>query len=237
MVDIRACEQCGTEFTPRREHARFCSAGCRMAWNRGDARQATVSLAALDWSVNAMTEVIARLTELSRRADATERPKAGSSGVIAVSDATWWVTLVDATLVRYHPGGYDAALASLAPAEREEVEQILAGLRYVRNQMGVHLDPAEFIHAGTWSSLPEPETGELTPRGREWERSRYQAYQEWLAGRPVAKTFELAARFLRLTAASSQQGDYPPPGDLPGLSRQARAQQAGPSAPESSLSA
>jgi hypothetical protein len=57
MVDIRGCEQCGTELTPRREHARFCSTGCRMAWNRGDPRQATVSFAALDWSVNAMTEV------------------------------------------------------------------------------------------------------------------------------------------------------------------------------------
>jgi hypothetical protein len=61
MVDIRACDQCGPEFTPRREHARFCSADCLTAWNRGDPRQATVSLAAPDWPVNAMTEVTSRL--------------------------------------------------------------------------------------------------------------------------------------------------------------------------------
>jgi hypothetical protein len=30
----RQCEQCGTPFVPRREHARFCSAHCRAAWNR-----------------------------------------------------------------------------------------------------------------------------------------------------------------------------------------------------------
>jgi hypothetical protein len=200
MVDIRACEQCGTEFTPRREHARFCSAGCRMAWNRGDARQATVSLAALDWSVNAMTEVTDRLAE---HAGKTRNPV-----VIAVSDATWWVTLVDATLVRYHPGGYDATLSSLPAGEREEIEQTLAGLRFVRNQMGVHLDPAEFLADLTWNFLPEPNTRELTPRGQDWERSRYRAYQERLAGRPVTRAFTLAARFLRLAAASSRQGDH-----------------------------
>jgi hypothetical protein len=33
VADIRDCEQCGTRFVPRREHARFCSAGCRAAWN------------------------------------------------------------------------------------------------------------------------------------------------------------------------------------------------------------
>ena len=32
--DIRNCEQCGTLFAPRREHARFCSCSCRIAWNR-----------------------------------------------------------------------------------------------------------------------------------------------------------------------------------------------------------
>jgi len=200
MVDIRGCDQCGTVFTPRREHARFGSAGCRMAWNRGDARQATVSVAALDWSVNAMTEVTDRLAEHSG--------KAGSAVAIAVSDATWWVTLVDATLVRYHPGGYDTTLHSRPAGEREEIEQTLAGLRFVRNQMGVHLDPAEFLADLTWNSLPEPDTRELTPRGQDWERSRYRAYQEWLAGRPVIRAFTLAARFLRLAAANPQQGDH-----------------------------
>src|SRR5947207_14440273 len=123
MVEVRACEQCGTEFTPRREHARFCSPRCRLAWNRGDARQATVSVAALDWAVNAMIEVTSRLGEgPAPNGTATSGTAAsGTAGnglvadgdapaaapapdlrhaAIAVSEATWWVTLVDATLVR-----------------------------------------------------------------------------------------------------------------------------------------
>ena len=34
MADARSCEQCGAEFAPRREHARFCSALWRITWNR-----------------------------------------------------------------------------------------------------------------------------------------------------------------------------------------------------------
>jgi hypothetical protein len=201
MVDIRACDQCGTEFAPRREHGRFCSADCRTAWNRGDSAQATVSLAAVDWSVTAMTEVTSRLAYPDGRALAL-LPTAAT----AVSDATWWVTLVDATLVRHEPLGYDAVLSSLPPQEREEIEQVLAGLRYVRNQMGVHISPADFLQgkAGTWawSPLPEPAAEDLSPRGPQWERGRYLAYQEWLAGRSVTRTFTVAARFLRLAVAS-----------------------------------
>jgi hypothetical protein len=239
MVEVRACEQCGTEFTPRREHARFCSSRCRLAWTPGDARQATVSVAALDWAVNAMIEVTSRLDGHSA-ADASDRPVTGRGPVaggsspasapapelrhaaIAVSEATWWVTLVDATLVRYFPGGYDAVLDAQAAPERAEIEHTLAGLRYVRNQMGVHLDPDEFLRAAaangnageaaaawTWSPLPEPATHELSPRGQEWERSRYRAYQDWLAGRAVTHTFALAAGFLRMAAAS-----FPPESSL-----------------------
>jgi hypothetical protein len=213
MVEVRACDQCGTEFTPRREHARFCSAACRLAWNRGDARQAIVSVAALDWAVNAMTEVTSRLDAAS----ALDLQHAA----ITVSEATWWVTLVDATLVRYFPGGYDAILDAQQAPRRAEIENTLAGLRYVRNQMGVHLDPDEFLcmapdgDAGeadltwTWSALPEPFTGELSPRGQEWERSRYHAYQNWLSNRAIPDTFTLAATFLRMAADS-----FPPESSL-----------------------
>jgi hypothetical protein len=179
-----------------------------MAWNRGDPRQATVSFAALDWSVNAMTEVTRRLEDSGRALGLL------ATAATAVSDATWWVTLVDATLVRYQPCEYDATLESLPPAEREEIEQTLAGLRYVRNQMGLHIDPVDFLQAAqatqgarapgapawTWSPLPAPVTRDLTPRGQEWEYSRHQAYQRWLAGRPVTRAFTLAAGFLRQAA-------------------------------------
>ena len=40
----------------------------------------------------------------------------------------------------------------------------------------------------------------LTPRGREWELTRYRAYQARLVGHPVGETFTLATAFLRLVA-------------------------------------
>jgi hypothetical protein len=227
MAITRACEQCGTQFTPRREHSRFCSGRCRVAWNSAHARHAGVSSAALDWSLTAMTEATARL--------ARSRPPGAGTAVahaaVAVSEAVWWVTIVDATLVRYHPDSYDTTIDGLPAAQREEIEQTLAGLRFVRNQMGIHLDPSEFIGAlpdpgrhrldgrrpgghvpGSgdrraavlaWSPLAPPADRDLSPSGQEWERGRYLAYTERLAGQDVAYTFALAARFLRHAAASA----------------------------------
>lgn len=62
-----------------------------MAWNR-DHATAPAPATALDWSITAMTEAAGRLA----RARAWDLPRA----VAAVSEATWWVTVVDATLVR-----------------------------------------------------------------------------------------------------------------------------------------
>ena len=84
----------------------------------------------------------------------------------------------------------------LPDAERQATETTFAGLRFVRNRMGYHADHADFIQpcvddaAGgdapitewTWRSLPEPAVATLPPRGQEWELSRYQAYQDVLAG-------------------------------------------------------
>ena len=53
-----------------------------------------------------------------------------------VSDAVWWVTIVDATLVRHHPDAYDAVMTGQVPAQRALVEGTLAGLRFVRNRIG-----------------------------------------------------------------------------------------------------
>jgi hypothetical protein len=58
VADIRNCEQCGTSFVPRREHARFCSARCRAAWNREHAGDLEAGPSALDWSVTTMSETI-----------------------------------------------------------------------------------------------------------------------------------------------------------------------------------
>jgi hypothetical protein len=61
MADIRNCEQCGTSFVPRREHARFCSARCRAAWNREHMGDLKAGASALRWSITAMIDTTERL--------------------------------------------------------------------------------------------------------------------------------------------------------------------------------
>ena len=207
MAHVRSCDQCGAMFAPRREHARFCSARCRVAWNREHARPQATEATALDWSVSTMRDVTARVLRV-RAADQVRV-------VAAVSEAVWWVTIVDATLLRYHAGAYDNILAGQSPAQRRLIEGTLAGLRFVRNQMGHHREPEDFIGPApgrpggdedrvsewTWKSLTEPPLGSLAPSGRAWERARYQAYQAQLAGHPAGDTFGRAAEFLRRAAA------------------------------------
>lgn len=196
MAETRNCEQCGTLFAPRREHARFCSARCRVAWNRLNVGDPPAPEGALDWTIAAMRETIDRLL----RARGLDRPQAFA----LISEAVWWATMVDATLVRYHPDGYDGVLAERGAAEREAIEGTFGGLRFVRNQMGYRLDHADFIEprpgaiaAWTWRPLPEPGLDALPARGQEWEMTRYREYQAWLAGSPVGGTFRRAAAFLR----------------------------------------
>lgn len=207
VTDIKNCEQCGTLFTPRREHVRFCSARCRMAWHGQNPGDYTAEVSALDWSLTAMCEATGRLSGVR----AWDRTRA----CWAVGDAVWWVTIVDATLVRYHPRAYDRVLARCATADRRLIEDTLAGLRFVRNQMGsaVHqvniacpcagqLDPGQRgICAWTWTSLPEPALASLPPRGQTWEMTRYRAYEAQLAGHRVGDTFTQAAGFLRSAVA------------------------------------
>ena len=205
MSDIRDCEQCGTQFTPRREHARFCSARCRVAWSRADRANPAAGTNALAWAVTAMSDATDRL---SRVAGLDRRRAFG-----VISEAVWWVTIVDANLVRYHPELYDSELASRSHANRLGVEETLSGLRFVRNQIGHDIDRADFIRAAagtagpphlrdwTWTSLPEPSGESMSPRGLAWEMTRYRAYQSQLAGRPVEATFRCAASFLKIVAA------------------------------------
>ena len=201
-TDTRLCEQCGAQFSPRREHARFCSARCRVAWNRLNASDPPAEGGALDWTITAMRETIDRLL----RARGWARPHAFA----VIGEAVWWVTLVDATLVRYHPDAYDGVLASHDAAERQVIEGTFGGLRFVRNQMGYYLDHADIIQpargaaiaAWTWRSLPEPGLDALPARGQEWEMTRYREYQARLADQPVGDTFRCAAAFLRAASDS-----------------------------------
>lgn len=199
-------------FAPRREHARFCSARCRVAWNREYTSDRTAEVSALDWSITAMRDVTGRLL----RASAWDRPRAFA----VISEAVWWVTIVDGTLLRYHPDAYDGVLGGQAPAERRLIEGTFAGLRFVRNRMGHDVDHVDFIHpevsgsghgdgritAWTWKSVPEPALASLPPRGQAWEMTRYRAYEAQLAGHTVGEIFGRAAAFLKLATAKAALG-------------------------------
>lgn len=209
VTDIRNCAQCGTSFVPRREHARFCCVGCRAAWNREHLGEAEAGESALLWSVTAMDEVTGRLAG----ARAGNHPRATA----VISEAVWWVTIVDATLVRHHPLAYDDVMAGQVPVEFPLIDGTLAGLRFVRNQIGGHSDLADFIgprdpgrgaaepgiNGWTWQSAPEPALASLSPRGQAWETTRYRAYQAHLADRTIGETFGRVAAFLKLAAANA----------------------------------
>ena len=166
---------------------------------------------ALDWSMSAMAEIIDRLGSFRTR-DA-ERAAA------LVSEAVWWVTIVDWTMVRYHPETYDQILAAAAEGDRTAIEESLAGLRYARNNMGRRIDDADFV-AGpvpqpaqaaatadwTWRALPDPCLSALSPAAREWELDRYRAYQQRLAGHAVDEAFGTAREFLAGVAATAASG-------------------------------
>jgi endogenous inhibitor of DNA gyrase (YacG/DUF329 family) len=208
VADTRACEQCGTTFVPRREHARFCSARCRVAWNRETLSIPAVEMSALQWSLAAMSDATERLAAVSVQ----DRSRAFA----IVRDAVWWVTIVDATLVRYHPDAYDGVLAGQSPKERQLIEGTLGGLRFVRNRIGLDVDLADLLGPGagppghgrghivawTWKLVTAPESSSLSPRGRAWELARHRAYQKHLAGNSIRETFSRAAAFLTLTAAN-----------------------------------
>jgi hypothetical protein len=149
-------------------------------------------------------------TDRLLRATGWHRPHAFA----VISEAVWWVTMVDATLVRYHPDLYHGVLAEHPPEERRAIEGMFGGLRFVRNRLGFHSDHSDFIRpcqganspaAGpiaewTWRSMPEPGLEALPARGQEWEMTRYRAYQVQLAGHQVGETFERAAAYLQLAA-------------------------------------
>ncbi len=207
VADSRTCERCGAVFVPQREHARFCSGDCRAGWNREHMGDPAVEASALAWSLTALSEAIARLPGMKIWDQ--------SRAFAAIGEAVWWVTMVNATLVRHHPGAYDAAMAAQAPAERRLIEQTLAGLRFVRNWMGRQAWLAEVIETGgmgpanrritgwTWKGVPESALVSLPPREQAWEMARYRAYQAYLVGHTIAQTFEPAVTFLTLTGANA----------------------------------
>ena len=220
VSDTRTCEHCGAIFAPRREHARFCSTSCRVTWNRERKGDLGVEVTALDWTIGAMCDVL----EWLGAAGARDRSQAFAS----IGEAVWWVTIVDATLIRYHLEAYEAVMAGRTPAERRLIEGTFGGLRFVRNQMGYHIDQADFIEPGpdpsgsdngrimawSWRPMPEPAVTLLPPRGQAWEMARYQAYEAHLAGHTMEDVFGRAAAFLKLVSAQAALLAAPTPPDV-----------------------
>ena len=213
MAETRGCEQCGTEFAPQREHDRFCSSECRAAWNRAHSGDQAAEVRALEWSAAGMREVTERLSRF--------RPGDQAAAFSMVSEAVWWVTIVDARLVRHYLAVYDGVLAARDPAERDAIEGTLAGLRFVRNRIGAEDGQSEFIgrparDAGAeqvlaedvlaswpWRRMPEPAGVSLPAQMRSWESTRHQAYETWLAGRTVGEVFGRVTDFLNVAAAEA----------------------------------
>lgn len=213
VTETRVCAQCGAVFTPRREHARFCSAGCRLLWHLDRTEDPIVADSSLQWSVPAMTQAIRVLAMV----DGQNSPAAYA----AISDAVWAVTMVDAAMMRRHSGVYDEVLAGVPAPGRRLLEETLAGLRFVRNRIpdqsavaslvvssvddraDGERAPAAGVMGWQWQSVPTPVVARRRARAQAWELARYDAYQARLAGRSVGEGFRLAEVFLVRTAAGA----------------------------------
>jgi hypothetical protein len=159
------------------------------------------------------------------------KPWHQEQALAAIGEAVWWITMVDATLLRHHQRAYDAALAASTPAGRQHIEQTLAGLRFIRNWISREGGLDDAINTGTgtgtrritrwtWQPLSEPALAWLPPRAQAWELARYRAYQACLAGRTIGKTFHHAVTFLTLTGADAASipatsGNQPPTASPP----------------------
>jgi hypothetical protein len=206
VADIRSCEQCGTVFVPRREHARFCSARCRVAWNREHMGDLEAGASALSWSITAMSDTMERLP----RVRVWDRPRAFA----VIGEAVWWVTIVDATLVRYHPQAYDGVLAGQAPAQRQLTEgtlSVLSGTGSATKPISLSSSsPASLGRAlakgasrSGCGSQYRTALASPSPRGQAWEMTRYRAYQAHLAGHTLGEVFGPATAFLKQAAANA----------------------------------
>jgi hypothetical protein len=109
-------------------------------------------------------------------------------------------------------------MTAQCPEERRVTEGILAGLRFVRNQLGHKVDLARLagpdpesqcVRDWTWQPVPEPLLVASPRRARAWEMTRYQAYQAQLAGHAVGEIFCRAVSFLRLASADAVSATDP----------------------------
>jgi hypothetical protein len=179
-----------------------------VAWNRHHLRDAAAEDRALDWSIAGMRDVTDRLW--------VGHPADAAAAFTAVAEAVWWVTIIDARLVRQYTDLYDDVLTAYTAVPPPVIEGTLAGLRFVRNMMSFRGGRVDFIAppagpgdedsvaaAWTWNRVPEPALGPLPATVRPWETNRYRAYEAWLAERTVGEVFERATAFLNLAASQA----------------------------------
>ena len=172
-------------------------------------RDPVAGVSALQWSITAMSDTTERLP----RVRAANQPRAFA----VIGEAVWWVTIVDATLVRHHPDEYDAVMAgqpagrSAAGSRERWRDCASSGTGWAMKSITLTSsapDPSrsgtgdDRITAWTWTSLPAPALDSLPPRGQAWEMTRYRAYQAHLAGHTVGEVFARATAFLKLAAAT-----------------------------------
>jgi hypothetical protein len=136
------------------------------------------------------------------------------SAFAAIADLVWSATIVDAALVRYHPGSYDRVLMRQPAPQQKVIVDTLSGLRFVRNQiahtsaLAQFVDPTEpdngsaatSITAWRWQHVPEPPLGSLSPGAQAWKLGRYRGYEAQLAGQTIGSTFGRVVVFLERTA-------------------------------------
>lgn len=164
--------------------------------------------------VSSLPSAIAAMSEATARLP-TVKVWDQAEALAAIGQAVWWITVVDATLVRHHPDVYDAVHAAQAPAERLLIKPTLAGLRFARGWISRGTGLEEGIQTGgpgagirritqwTWRPVREPALASFPPRGQAWEMARYRAYQAHLADHTIGETVGRAVTFLTLTGANT----------------------------------
>ena len=211
-ADFRKCEQCGTSFVPRHEHARFCSAPCREAWNREHAGDLAAGASALVWGVGHRDDrrhATAVAGRGSRPAACVHRDRRGG---VEGHHRRRHVAPPSPVRLRQRddtPGSSTAGSWSREPWPGCVSSAIASPTKATLASSSSPAPPARPLVKG--GSPPGPGGPRRNRpwrrflRGRRtWEKARHRGYQEQLAGRAIGETLSQATAFLKLAAANAQ---------------------------------
>jgi hypothetical protein len=176
--------QCGTSFTPRREHARFCSPRCRVAWNRHNACDPRPRPA--PWTGPSPRCGKPPAAPGGHRLGPGQRVRRDQRGRV----------------VGHHSRRHLDAVSPGHPRPRPAVRAEPDGLRHRPRRLQPAAPALAASRPRPGGQYPNPRS-DRSRRAREWEMTRYRAHQAQLAGQPVGATFRRATAFLRLAAEGS----------------------------------